>query len=196
MDRDTVSRMVRHFLSPVVTKAVAASVVVGALALLPAQARAQDPSAATSALGQGFGAQGQLVITGDASVHFDKFNGAGWIFEVRPAADYFILPSVTLGAVVGFGIDNESNKGILIGGRAGYVLNVTEHVSAWARAGITYNHISRDMLPSVSATNVALDLPILYHFVPHLFAGLGPYYNLNLDGNDSYGFRSMVGGWF
>jgi hypothetical protein len=116
--------MVRHFLSPVVTKAVAGLVVGCALSLLPARAGAQEPAPAPApapaaapagALGQGFGEQGQLVISGDAAAHFDKANKAGWIFEIRPAADYFILPSVTLGAVVGFGIDNDENKGFLVG---------------------------------------------------------------------------------
>ena len=33
-------------------------------------------------------------------------------------------------------------------------------------------------------------MPILYHVVPHLFVGIGPYYNLNVagDGENNYGF--------
>ncbi len=177
-----------------VTKAVAASVVGCALLMLPAPARAQDPGGA--GLGQGFGAQGQLAITGDASVHFDRVNHAGWIFEIRPAADYFIMPSISVGAVVGFGLDSDSNKGVLVGARAGYNINVTDHVGVWARAGISYNHVTPDMGASFSATNVNIDVPILYHFAPHFFAGLAPYYDLNLSGNDGVGFRSTVGGWF
>src|SRR5262245_21345452 len=98
--------MVRHFLSPVVTKAVAGFVVGCTLFMLPSVAAAQAPAAPPGPggpLGQGFGEQGQIVVSGDASVHFDKVNQGGWIFEVRPAADYFILPQVTLGAVVGYG---------------------------------------------------------------------------------------------
>jgi hypothetical protein len=200
--------MVRHFLSPVVTKAVAGLVVGCALSVLPAHAGAQTPEAPppaparapAGALGQGFGEQGQIVISGDASVHFDKFNGGGWIFEVRPAADYFIMPSVTLGAVVGFGIDSDENKGVLVGGRAGYSFNVTENLSLWGRAGLSYNRISSPTTPGMSVTNSAtavnLSLPIMYQIVPHLFAALSPYYNLNLSGNDSVGFASIIGGWF
>ena len=178
--------MVRHFLSPVVTKAVAGLVVGCALSMLPARAGAQTPAPAPSsgALGQGFGEQGQIVISGDASAHFDKFNGGGWIFEVRPAADYFILPSVTLGAVVGFGIDGDENKGVLVGGRA----------------GLSYNRVSSPGVANMSVTNSAtalnLSLPIMYQIVPHLFAALSPYYNLNLSGNDSLGVASIIGGWF
>jgi hypothetical protein len=205
--RDTVLRMVRHFLSPVVTKAVAGLVFGCVLSMLPARASAQDPApapapapASSGALGQGFGEQGQIVISGDASAHFDKANKAGWIFEIRPAADYFIMPSVTLGAVVGFGIDSDENKGVLLGGRAGYSFNVNENLSLWGRAGLSYNRISSPTTPGMSVTNSAtalnLSLPIMYHFVPHFFAAISPYYNLNFSGNDSYGFASVVGGWF
>jgi len=201
--------MLRHFLSPVVTKAVAGLVVGCALSTLPARASAQDPapapapppaSASSGALGQGFGEQGQIVISGDASAHLDKFNGGGWIFEVRPAVDYFIMPSVTLGAVVGFGIDSDENKGFLAGGRAGYSFNVTENLSLWGRAGLSYNRISSPGLANMTVTNSAtalnLSLPIMYQIVPHLFAALSPYYNVNFSGGDSLGFASIIGGWF
>jgi len=82
-----------------------------------------------------------------------------------------------------------------VGGRAGYNLNVTANVGAWARVGIRYNHVSQTG-GSFHETDVTVDLPILYHFVPHFFAGLAPYYNLNVSGPDSYGFSSLVGGWF
>lgn len=182
----------RHSPLPVVSKAVAASVLGCALLVLPTPAQAQD---APGGLGQGFGAQGQLAITGDASAHFDKVNRGGWVFEVRPAVDYFVVPSVTVGAVAGFGIDNLKNKGVLVGARAGYNVNVTANVGAWARVGIRYNHVS---FPngSLHETDVTVDLPILYHFSPHFFAGLAPYYNVNVSGPDSYGFASLVGGWF
>jgi hypothetical protein len=187
--------MVRHFMSPVVTKAVAASVFGCALLLLPARAKAQDAPSA-GALGQGFGAQGQFVLDGDATAHFDKVNRGPWIFEVRPALDYFVVPNVTIGAVVGFGIDNAKNKGVLVGGRAGFNFNFTEHLSFWGRVGVRYNHVSPDVGPSRHETDLTVDLPILYHFAPHFFAGLAPYYNVNVSGPDSYGFGYVVGGWF
>jgi hypothetical protein len=200
--------MVRHFLSPVVTKAVAGFVVGCALLALPAGARAQDPaSAAVSALGQGFGSQGQLVLSADLSggppftglggAHFDKTNGGGWNFEIRPAADYFIIPAVTLGAVVGFGMNGDETKGVLLGGRAGFNFNLNEHISFWARGGLSYSYVSVSGT-SFSDTYLSGNLPILYHFVPHLFVGIGPYYNLNVtgDGPNNYGFTTTIGGWF
>jgi hypothetical protein len=51
---------------------------------------------------------------------------------------------------------------------------------------------------SISTTWITLYVPVMYHITPHLFAGIGPYYNLKIagDGNTGYGFSSLVGGWF
>jgi hypothetical protein len=205
MDRDTVFRMMRHFLSPVVTKAVAASVVGCALLVLPTQARAQDPAPAATpapamggALGQGFGEQGQIVISGEMNAGFTKVNHAGWVFSVKPAADYFIVPNISIGAALGFAIGNDDQKGFEVGGRAGYNLNVTENIGVWPIVGISYNKVSAPNNNGFSSTYGNLYLPILYHIVPHVFAGIGPFYNLKIagDGDHSYGFRSTVGGWF
>jgi hypothetical protein len=206
MDRDTVFRMMRHLLSPVVTKAVAAAVVGCTLLILPTQARAQDPAppppaataASTGALGQGFGEPGQFVISGEMNAGFTKVNHAGWVLSVRPAADYFIVPSISIGAALGFAIGNDDAKGFEVGARAGYNLNVTENVGVWPIVGISYNKVSAANNFSASSTYGNLYLPILYHIVPHVFAGIGPFYNLHIagDGDHSYGFRSTVGGWF
>lgn len=203
MDRDTVLRMVRHFLSPVVTKAVAASVVGCALLFLPTQARAQDPAPAATpapagALGQGFGEQGQFVISGEMNAGFTKVNHAGWVLGVKPAADYFIVPSISIGAALGFAIGNDDAKGFEVGARAGYNLNVTENIGVWPIVGVSYNKVTGANNSGFSSTYGNLYLPLLYHIVPHVFAGIGPFYNLKIagDGEHSYGFRSTVGGWF
>jgi hypothetical protein len=188
--------MVRHFLSPVVTKAVAALVVACALTVLPTPARAQDPAAASGALGQGFGDKGQLVISGELTGFFSKTNHAGWTAVIQPAADYFIMPSISVGGAVTLLIGAESRRGFGIGGRAGYNLNVNEHVGAWPVVGVSY---AKETGPfAASATVAHFYVPILYHVVPRVFIGLGPFYDLKIagDGNNSYGVRSTVGGWF
>src|SRR5206468_2058241 len=93
-DRDTVSRMVRHRWSPVVTKAVAGFVFGCALLVLPAVARAQAQPGG-GALGQGFGDKGQLVISGEDFLGFNKVNHAGWDLTLQPSVDYFVMPAVT-----------------------------------------------------------------------------------------------------
>ena len=180
-----------------VTKAIAASVVAGALLVLPAPARAQDPGGAGP--GQGFGAQGQLAISGELAASFDKVNHAGWTLTLQPSADYFILPSISAGLVAAFSMGNDSFKRELIGARAGYNLNLTDHLGVWGKVGAAFQHASVGS-PSVSssATYLTIDVPILYHLAPHLFVGIGPYYYLKVagDGNTGYGFHSLVGGWF
>ena len=108
------------------------------------------------------------------------------------------MPSISVGAAVGFAIGDHGGKGFEVGARAGYNLNVTEHVGAWPFVGIAYNTQSADGVPSQSSTFGNLYVPVLYHVVPHLFVGIGPFYNLHIagDGNHSYGIRSTVGGWF
>jgi len=192
--------MVRHFLSPVVTKAVAASVVGCALLAVSARAQAQD-TGANNALGQGFGAQGQIAISGETGVAFDKVNHGGWTFGIKPAGDYFILPSVSGGIVAGLILGNNSYSEELVGARAGYNINVTPALGAWAKVGVAYDHTS-SKLGNATVTNsttwLTVDVPITFHIVPHLFVGLGPYYYLKVagDGNTGYGVHSMVGGWF
>jgi opacity protein-like surface antigen len=198
-----------------VTKAVA-GLVFGCALLLPARAHAQTqpppPAAASTgggALGQGFGETGQLAISTETSggpptssfggAHFDKTSHGGWFFEVRPAADYFIMPAVTVGAVVGFGINGDSDKGFLVGGRAGFNFNFTENVGIWGRAGFSFNHVSAGSGGgSFNDTYLSLGAPVLYHPIPHFFVGIGPYYNLNLSGpgEHNYGFTTSIGGWF
>jgi len=198
--------MVRHFLSPVVTKAVA-GLVVGCALVLPARARAQTeapPPAAASGgggLGQGFGDAGQIAISGEANAFFSKTNHAGWTAAISPALDYFIMPSISVGGSVTALIGDNSHSGYGVFARAGYNLNVTEQLGAWPIVGIGYAHESSGSgaaAISGSATVAHFYVPVLYHIVPRVFVGIGPFYDLKVagDGNSSYGVRSTVGGWF
>ena len=193
--------MVRHFLSPVVSKAVVVASVVGcALLVLPERAQSQEPAAG----GQGFGAQGQIAVSGELGAGFDKVSHGGWTAAIKPAGDYFILPSVTAGGFFGFTVGNASYQELLVGGRAGFNLNATPNLGAWPKVGVAYDHAknpARNPMTtsaSTSSSYLTVDAPILYHIVPHLFVGLGPYYYLKLsgDGNTAYGVHSLVGGWF
>jgi len=188
--------MVRHLLSSVVTKAVAGFVVGCALLALPAIARAQAP-AAPGALGQGFGEQGQLVLSSEDFFGFDKVNHAGWQLTIKPSLDYFIMPAVSAGGFVAYIKQNGEYSEVQAGARAGFNINVTEMIGVWPKAGIAYDHVSIGNM-SGSTTLVTTFLPIMAHLAPHFFVGLGPYYNLKIagDGDHAYGFSSLVGGWF
>jgi hypothetical protein len=201
--------MKRHFLS-VVTKAVVGGLVVGCALVLPARVHAQTQAAppppppapaGAGGLGQGFGEAGQIAISGELNAFFSKTNHAGWTAAITPALDYFIMPSISVGGSVTALIGDDSRTGIGVAARAGYNLNVTENLGAWPIVGIGYAHESSGSGAasiSLSGTMAHFYLPILYHIVPHVFAGIGPFYDLRIagDGNSSYGVRSTVGGWF
>jgi hypothetical protein len=197
--------MMRHFLSPVVTKAVAASVVGCALLGLPTQARAQDPAtapppaASAGALGQGFGELGQIVISNEGFFGFDKTNNVGWGLTLKPAADYFFMPAISAGLVAAYfkGSGDPGVTTVGIGGRAGFNLNLTENLGVWGKAGVTYQHSSVGNA-SASTTWFTVFVPVLYHLMPHLFVGVAPYYNAKIagTGDHNYGFSYVIGGWF
>ncbi len=184
------------------TKAGVALTVFGLVTALPGRASAQDPAAASSgmptgSLGQGFGEQGQFVVTSDAFTSFTKTNNSGWTFLLVPGLDYFIAPAITVGGGVALRLDDSDTKYYGVSVRAGFNFNFTEHVSFWARGGFAFDQISAPG-GSSSATFLQGSLPICYHVTPHAFLGAGPFYNLNLSGDvsNTYGFSSLVGIWW
>ena len=194
--------MMRLSLSHIAKRAILALTVVGLLTILPGRASAQDPPPPApmpaGSLGQGFGEAGQLVITGEAFTQFNKVNNVGWDFAVRPALDYFIIPNVTVGGAIGFAIGSDELRAFSVAGRAGYNFNFTEQISVWGRVGITYGW--RSVLGNSASESYAnFFLPINYHIVPHIFVGVGPFYNLKMSGDaalSNYGFASLVGAWW
>jgi hypothetical protein len=199
--------MVRHFLSPVVTKAVAGLVVGWALSMLPARAGAQAPEAPppapapAGALGQGFGEQGQIVISNEGFFGFDRVNRVGYDVVLKPAVDYFIVPAISGGIVAAYAKSTKSAGPDVtttgVGLRGGFNFNVTENVGVWGKLGILYQHDSAGTA-SFSTTWISAFVPVMYHIVPHLFVGLAPYYNIKIagDGNHNYGVSWLIGGWF
>jgi hypothetical protein len=173
----------------------------GLLALsAAASAQAQDRAegggfAPTAVTGGGFGGVGQIAISGDLEAHLRS----GWEIRIHPAADYFILRNVSVGGVLGVTYTSGSPGTTVIdlGARAGYSLGINDKVGIWPRLGIFYSHLSRHP-DSSSSAQFRLDAAFLYHLVPHLFVGVGPFFGqiLNSGGGHSYGLDSIVGGWF
>jgi hypothetical protein len=185
------------------TTAGVALTVCGLLTALPGRAAAQDPpppaaSMPAGSLGQGFGEAGQVVISGETFTEFNKTSNQGWAFALQPAADYFIIPNVSVGGAIGFAIGSEEYRALQVAARAGFNFNFTEHVSFWGRVGISYGRTSALGVPTSSNSFANLFVPINYHIVPRVFIGVGPFYNLNISGDASnnYGFASVVGAWW
>jgi len=189
--------MVRHRLSPVVTKAVAGFVFVGALLVLPTVARAQAQPAGGGALGQGFGDKGQLVISSEDFFGFQKVNHAGWTLTLKPSVDYFVIPSVTVGGFAALIKSNGDQNEYQAGARAGFNLNVTDMIGLWPQGGIAYAYAKTGNAASHSSTLITTYVPIMAHLMPHFFVAIGPFYNIKIagDGGNAYGFSSLIGGW-
>jgi hypothetical protein len=140
-----------------------------------------------------FGAAGQVVITGDLEAHLHN----GWQLRLHPAADYFIATNVSIGAVIGFthNSGNPATNTFDLGARVGYNLAISDPVTFWPTVGIFINRAFGNTGSTAASLNIFA--PFLYHLVPHLFVGVGPDFELPLNGGGTgYGLQSVVGGWF
>jgi hypothetical protein len=173
--------------------------IIGCLSLFFAgRARAQGEPAAppaafapVAAKGMGFGSQGQIAISGELRLHLQD----DYVL-VQPALDYFIVQSVSVGGLLGAEFRGDDETSLTIGLRAGYNLNITERFSFWPTVGVYVNRWSNRTDSNVTS-RLGIYAPFLFHIVPHLFVGLGPFFNLPLgEGDDSIGITSVVGGWF
>jgi len=172
-----------------------------------------------------FGDAGQVVIAVDVPFQQEASQfglvrssismggGTSTIVTVRPSADWFVTPHVSLGALIGYargdaafgdaGVSSASSvTELMVGVRAGYDVHMTELVSIWGRVELIYAHISG----SGSGYDLPLivNVPVLFHPVPHFFLGAGPVFSrdlvANVGGNDvatttNYGLQGIIGGY-
>ena len=157
---------------------------------------------ATSARAQRFGDEGQLVIQDDAKLQVGGTtqgganNGASILLQ--PAADYFVVHSVSLGAQLLYG-DSGGNQVAGVAPRVGYKITITNDVSFWIKGYIGYAHAWG---PGYHNDTIFLEAyaPLLWHPASHFFLGLGPYvtpsFVINAPTFVSFGLQTTVGGWF
>lgn len=184
--------------------------------LLAGSARAQDtddsapfaankttPAPFAVAPSSGFGAIGQWVLTMRTTedggyFFFHKPSGGDWALSLHPALDYFITGRISVGGTVGIYYSPAAAGSTVldVGARAGFNLNITDHVGWWPNVGLSAHHQNID---HTSSTSTALNVfaPFLYHLVPHLFVGVGPSFAFQLSGGDgkAYGLDFVIGGW-
>jgi hypothetical protein len=159
--------------------------------------------------GTGFGAQGQFVASMGLSTQehlfFHKQSGGGWQLGIQPALDYFVVPRLSVGGLVGYvhssggagtGANSNGADVVAVAGRAGFNLDITDKVGFWPLGGLSVQYQS---VNHSSSTNTWLNLyaPFLFHPAPHFFVGAGPSFLFNLSGPmaNQYGIDSFLGGW-
>lgn len=170
----------------------------------------------------GFGAAGQLTISTDAALSFERrtqsnVKGAVTTLSVLPAADYFVIDNLSVGGFIGVRYQRAGDvksTSFMVGPRVGYNINFSRMLSLWPKVGFSYSR--NKAKSSVDGDDVGLDfgtltgtrrnnalalnvfVPIMLHPAPHFFAGFGPFLDTDLNGNNRvtiWGLRLTVGGW-
>jgi hypothetical protein len=161
----------------------------------------------------GFGQKRQWVFSSDASIQVQRTtqsdtDGALTSLSLAPAADYFVMPNLSVGGSMGVYYTKTGERNgsrFTIGPRVGYNLPISRLLSVWPKLGINYAHTGGDTpVAGTTANNnndaIALSLfaPVMLHPAPHFFAGLGPFLETDLSGDNratSWGIKLTLGGW-
>lgn len=108
--------------------------------------------------------------------------------EARLGVHYFVVPGVSLGAVLDY-VDNDAyGTSYLLGARVGYALPLSRRFAVWARCGVAYTHTKQTLsLTSATVSNVLPGGDVLLVFLPHEdFAILaGPMLEVGLSGEQT-----------
>jgi hypothetical protein len=170
--------------------------------ILSVEARAQESTGGVSA--GNFGAAGQIVFSSDFSGNIGYTSGPRdyFLIDLRPAADYFLKDSFSLGGSILLGTAFQSGDNPLVVGvglRAGYNIPMSGNVSVWPKLGLAVVH-SDDYFLVAEGTHleVTLNAPFLVHVAPHFFIGGGPGLVTQL-GDDTVAtlnVSAVVGGYF
>jgi hypothetical protein len=168
----------------------------------------------------GFGRQRQWAFSSDASISVQRTtlsdrDGAVTTVSFAPAADYFVIKNLSVGGSVGVFYSkagDTSGTRFTIGPRVGYNFEVSRLLSVWPKLGLNYAYTSNEA-PQVfdpqtnrltgqdddnNAIALSLFAPVMLHPAPHFFAGLGPFLDTDLSGDNratSWGIKLTMGGW-
>jgi hypothetical protein len=147
-------------------------------------------------------------------------NGGSYTaFSLAPAADYFVIDSLSIGAQVMVGIVSISpsqGQGATltlygVAPQVGYNITLTDSISFWPKVFFAFAGSSQsDNGPSQSAGTIGLFAPFLFHIAPHIYAGVGPDVSTQVFVNQSdmnmnvpnppkittFGAMATFGGWF
>lgn len=166
----------------------------------------------------GFGQKGQWVFSTDAQLGFSRTTGdripTTTEISILPALDYFVIQNLSVGGVAGVEYTKAGDTRVTVfqlGPRVGYNFEVSGLLSIWPRGGISYRYTKAkiDVGETQSgaqltakedghALGLNLFVPIMLHPAEHFFAGLGPFLETDLSGDNqttSWGVRLTVGGW-
>ncbi|MEY4513832.1 MAG: hypothetical protein RLZZ450_5954 [Pseudomonadota bacterium] len=167
----------------------------------------------------GFGRTRQWAFSSDASIQVQRTtqsdsSGSTTTLSLAPAADYFVLPNLSVGGSVGVyyaKAGESSGSRFTVGPRVGYNFEVSRLLSVWPKLGLNYAHTGGNA-PQITNVNtgtvtgnndnnaiaISIFVPVMVHPAPHFFAGLGPFLESDLSGDNratSWGIKLTMGGW-
>jgi len=178
---------------------------------------------------QTFGGPGTLAISSDMNLGFygqsvSNNGGSSWTFLLAPAADYFVIQGLSIGAQISYEHDHTSGGGSTngssgsssstdtdtfgIGPRIGYNIPITDLFSFWPKVALIFTDTAGKGY-SANTFDVQVYAPVLLHLAPHFFMGLGPQIQTDLTASESaagqsinnppkttsYGLYFTIGGW-
>jgi hypothetical protein len=178
---------------------------------------------------QAFGGPGTLAISNDMNLGFfgsstSEGGGSTWTFLLAPAADYFVIQGLSIGAQIVYSHTHASSGGTPtgasststsidfdtfgIGPRVGYNIPISDLFSFWPKVALIYTDMTTSGA-SGSTFDIQAYAPVLLHLAPHFFAGLGPQIQTDLTASKSvlgvsattvpkttsYGLYFTIGGW-
>jgi len=163
---------------------------------------------------QRFGAQGTLAVSNDANVDFIATTAGGntsWAFVLAPAADYFVIPNLSVGGQIEYGHSHATSSGsdsagttsadlntFAIGPRVGYNIGINDMLSFWPKLELLFADVFGDV--SANTFDLVIFAPLMVHPAPHFFAGLGPFLQTDLASSAAtksteWGLEFTIGGW-
>lgn len=165
----------------------------------------------------GFGEKGQIAVSTDAALEFSRqtyadTDDARTSITIFPAADFFVIKNLSVGALVGVGyskVGDTKSTQFVLGPRVGYNIEFSPLLSFWPKLGLAYRFskiATEERQGNATVTTkfdnnaIALSLfaPIMLHPAPHFFAGFGPFLDTDLSGDNratTWGLRLSIGGW-
>lgn len=179
----------------------------------PATRESPLPSVRADSPSGRFGEEGQIAVSSDAGLSIsntsiDGIDGSTTNMILRPAVDWFLMDSLSLGGFVGVEYNSApggSSTVISLGPRVGYNLPLAERLSVWPKLGFSLASTSFEddtIAGDEEETNTSLQLnlfaPLMFHPAPHFFLGLGPALDQDLSGDSkatTVAVRLTIGGW-
>lgn len=185
-----------------------------------AERAAASPSVQADSPSGVFGNRHQLAVSSDAGFSISNtsisgIHGSTTSVVLRPAVDWFVVDSVSVGGFLGLEYDSTpggSSTAVSVGPRVGYNLRFSNWVSIWPKIGFSFASTTQKIhettiadgtvVPSqnVSSTSLQLNLfvPVMFHPAEHFFIGVGPAFDLDLTGDNkatTIAARLTLGGW-